>query len=47
MSCFGKGIHALTLAFALVLIGAGGAMAQQIFGSIYGTVTDPSGSPVK
>ncbi|MGC2659914.1 MAG: TonB-dependent receptor [Bryobacteraceae bacterium] len=46
MSCFGKGIHALTLAFALVLIGAGGAMAQQIFGSIYGTVTDPSGSPV-
>jgi hypothetical protein len=46
MSCFGKGIHALTLAFALLIIGAGGAFAQQIFGSIYGTVTDPSGAPV-
>ncbi|MGA8027288.1 MAG: carboxypeptidase regulatory-like domain-containing protein [Bryobacteraceae bacterium] len=32
--------------FALLVVSAGSAVAQQVFGSILGTVTDPSGSAV-
>src|SRR5581483_10366090 len=38
--------HSLCLSASLLLIAAGGANAQQVFGSIIGTVTDPSGSAV-
>ena len=31
---------------ALLLVSGSGANAQQVFGSIIGTVTDPSGSAV-
>jgi hypothetical protein len=38
--------YSLVFASALLLIASGSAFAQQIFGSIIGTVTDPSGSAV-
>jgi Carboxypeptidase regulatory-like domain/TonB dependent receptor len=39
-------IHSLLLASVLLLGAATGAEAQQVFGSIFGTVTDPTGSSV-
>ena len=47
MSHVRKGLFfCLGLTFALLFFSASTATAQQVFGSIYGTVTDPSGSPV-
>ena len=40
------GLRKLWFCFTLVLALCGAANAQQIFGSIFGTVTDPSGSAV-
>src|ERR1700761_3029293 len=39
-------LYSLFAASVLLLISGGSAMAQQVFGSIIGTVTDPSGSAV-
>ena len=39
-------LYCLCTGFALVALSGGHASAQQIFGSIIGTVTDPSGSAV-
>lgn len=47
MVSFRKGaLHSLSLAAVLLLGAVNGANAQQVFGSIIGTVTDPSGSAV-
>lgn len=47
MLCLRKGFLACALALCALLISPGGlASAQQVFGSIIGTVTDPSGSAV-
>ncbi len=39
-------LFSLLLATALLVVFQGSAVAQQVFGSIIGTVTDPSGSAV-
>src|ERR1700761_2704345 len=39
-------LYSLFAASVLLLISGGSAMAQQVFGSIIGTVPDPSGSAV-
>lgn len=47
MVCIRRGfLYSFFLASALLLVWAGSAIAQQVFGSIIGTVTDPSGSAV-
>ncbi len=47
MVCIRRGfLYSFFLASALLLMWAGSAIAQQVFGSIIGTVTDPSGSAV-
>ena len=47
MVCIRKGfLYSLLTGCALLLISGGSASAQQVFGSIIGTVTDPSGSAV-
>lgn len=47
MVCKRKGfVYSLLIACALLLMSVGSASAQQVFGSIIGTVTDPSGSAV-
>src|ERR1700761_325603 len=47
MVCIRRGfLYSLFAASVLLLISGGSAMAQQVFGSIIGTVTDPSGSAV-
>jgi hypothetical protein len=47
MSRLLRGIFvSLSLAYAFLLLSSGRGNAQQVFGSIYGTVTDPTGSAV-
>lgn len=47
MVSFRKGFSgSLCIAFALIVLSAPAAMAQQVFGSIFGTVTDPTGGAV-
>ena len=44
---FCKGLSfCLCLALALFVLSSGSASAQQVFGSIIGTLTDPTGSAV-
>jgi hypothetical protein len=47
MSCFRRGLSQYLFLFAAALLFSAASLnAQQVFGSIFGTVTDPSGSAV-
>jgi Carboxypeptidase regulatory-like domain/TonB dependent receptor len=41
-----RGVYSLVMASVLLLGAANGAKAQQVFGSIFGTITDPTGAAV-